>query len=239
MYPKWPFACGWNHFKFGKSNISYVQAISSTKCNISNIPTLYLNGCLIPPQTKQSDGKTIFYSSTTSNIKSPIINFLLPANLFTFYLTPSVEKSIKNNSTDNYIKTKNRIIKFYTDCPRNKLFMFITRHFRLKLTVFYYQQQSGPSGRLSLEDEKLIILRKYVQMHRLKILHSVCHINLITTCVIFLGVELKSLIYWPILDVMLAYQYPHFTGTFEGIEQLIQHSKNADDSYKTYKNHPL
>ena len=82
-------------------------------------------------------------------------------------------------------------------------------------------------------------------MHRLKILPSgsisLSHAsNSITTFIIFLGLELTLLIYWPTPYETLPYQHLHFSGAFkklEGIddctEQWIQHSKNVDAQYQT------
>ena len=86
---------------------------------------------------KKSEGTSI-ESTTTSILNSPssTIDFESTANSSILNSTVSLEKPIKNSFAWNDIKEKNRIIKLYTCCPSNKLFMFIVDHVRPKTAVF-------------------------------------------------------------------------------------------------------
>ena len=220
---------------------------------------------------KSESENTVIESTTTSILNSPssTIDFESTANSSILNSTVSLDKPIKNSFAWIDIKEKNRIIKLYRGCPSNKLFMFIVDHVRpkhAKLQYFksassvtgdkqyqispvklYCQRKPGPSRRLSLEDEILMTLMR-IRLDApdedlaFRFGISMSHAsNIITTFIVFLGLELKPLIYWPTPDETLAYQHPHFSGTFnkvEGIgdctEQWIQHSKNVDAQYQTY-----
>ena len=168
------------------------------------------------------------------------------------------------------IKENKRIVKLYTGCSSAKIFEFIVDHVRIKHRKLKYykgadsisdepkkyqvspvkhlcQRKPGPSRIVSLEDEILITLMR-IRLDcpvediafRFGISPSLAT-SIITTFLIFLGLELKPLIYWPSPGETLSYTHRHFAGTFnkcEGIgdctEQHIEHSKNADAQYQTY-----
>ena len=133
---------------------------------------------------KSESESTVIESTTTSicttsilNSPSSTIDFESTANSSILNSTVSLEKPVKNSFAWNDIKEKNRIIKLYTSCPSNKLFMFTVDHVRpkhAKLQYFksassvigdkqyqispvklYCQRKPGPSRRFSLEDEIL------------------------------------------------------------------------------------
>ena len=182
---------------------------------------------------KKSESESAVIESTTTSIcttsilnsPSSTIDFESTANSSILNSTVSLEKPIKNSFAWNDIKEKNRIIKHYTGCSGNKLFMFIVDHVRpkhAKLQYFksassvigdkqyqispvklYCQRKPGPSRRLNLEDEILMTLmriRLYAPVEDLAFRFgiSLSHAsNIITTFIVFLGLELKPLIYWP------------------------------------------
>lgn len=147
------------------------------------------------------------------------------------------------------IKNNQHVIKLYTGCSSNKIFMFIADHVRPKHkklqyyrrsksstnivkqyqsspTQLFCQRKPGPSRSLSLEDEILMTLMRIrldspVEDLAFRFGISPSHTStIITTFILFLSLELEPLIYWPTPDETLSYKHHHFAGTFNKCEGI-------------------
>ena len=167
----------------------------------------------------------------------------------------------------DYVKEHPRIVKVYTGCHTPQAFEFIVGRVKPKHVKIQYfkgsgsgyknyqsspskpmcRRKPGPSRKMSLEDEILLVLMRIrldapVEDLAFRFKISPSYVSKIfTTLVIVLAAELKPLIYWPTPDETLSYKHHHFSGTLhkvEGIgdctEQSIQRSTNTAAQYQTY-----
>ena len=118
--------------------------------------------------------------------------------------------------------------------------MFIVDHVRPKHRKLQYfksassvtvdkQYQISPVKRFktkSLEDKilmPLISIRLHIPVEDLAFRFGISPSytsNTIITFIIFLGLELKPLIYWPKADEWLVYRHPYFSGIFHKVEDF-------------------
>ena len=142
-----------------------------------------------------------------------------------------------------------KVIKLYTGCSSEKVFMFIVNRVRSKykkvsyfkdhsrsFTIKQYQhspaskylsrRKPGPSRQLHLEDEVLLTLMRIrldspVEDLAFRFKISASHVSrILTTFITLLARELEPLIYWPTPEETLAFTHPHFSGDFNKVEGI-------------------
>ncbi|XP_065639589.1 uncharacterized protein LOC136072328 [Hydra vulgaris] len=242
-----------NHFEYGKPT------------ELSPHPKLYLKGyeisspqnkrkLPIPRYTPTTSSLSISppcLSSTASNQQLSPQQIDLITNTPATYLTPTTlyKQSSHKRLTWEAVRSLPKVIKLYTGCPTENVFLYIVSRVQAKhKKVSYFMdykrsferkqyQFSTPASKpsstgkpiarqLFVEDEVLLTLMRIrldspLQDLAFRFKISVSHVSrILTTFITLLARELEPLIYWPAPEETLSFTHPHFIGDFVYVEGI-------------------
>ncbi|XP_065683771.1 uncharacterized protein LOC136096454 [Hydra vulgaris] len=190
-------------------------------------------------------------SSTASNQQLSPQQIDLITNTPATYLTPTTlyKQSSHKRLTWEAVRSLPKVIKLYTGCPTENVFLYIVSRVQAKhKKVSYFMDykrsfepkqyqfspaskpsstgKPGPARQLFVEDEVLLTLMRIrldspLQDLAFRFKISVSHVSrILTTFITLLARELEPLIYWPAPEETLSFTHPHFIGDFVYVEGI-------------------